>query len=104
MRRMRRVHDSRAEHDDIPDCQRVLSTAGTEYRIALDDVNAYRPIGIVGRYVAGGRDRQQRQAQRAFLHQRARRAPVFGEERGVDGLFIARQVMNENVAFQRAVE
>jgi len=102
--RPRGVHDACAKHDDIANRQRVFPAAGAEHDVALDDVNADRCVGIVGRHVAGRGEGEQRETQRSFLHQSARGAPVLGEERRVDRLLIAREVMNEDIAFQHAVE
>lgn len=90
--------DAGRQYKQISGAERIFLTEGLEDDLALENVDAHWPVGVVGWQITAWREGQNRKAKRPFLYQRSRTAPMARDEGLIDRLLVSRKMTDKHFA------
>lgn len=88
--------DSGRQHQQVSHTKRISLPDRLEDDLTFENVDAQRPIGVVGREITIWREGHDRETKRSFLDQRSCAAAVTRYEALIDRLLVSRKVADEN--------
>jgi hypothetical protein len=85
---------SRRQHQEIPNMERICLPERLEDDLTFENVDAHRPIGVVGWEITARRQSHDRETKQPFLDERSRASPVTRHQGLIDRLLVPREMAN----------
>ena len=102
--RSRRVRHSAGNDKDVTGVERIVRVYGVKGHLALEHVHRERLICAVLGKVSTRIQLHDGEPERALLHERSRAASAFGNERWIDRERVLREMLDEYVSSDRAMQ